>query len=34
MCTLGMTCQVCEGRLQGGIQSDFVPAFQGLDNVA
>jgi hypothetical protein len=31
MSTLGMARQICDGRLQGGIQPDHVATLQGLD---
>ena len=34
MSALGMTRQIGDGRLQGGIEPRHVPTLQGLDNVA
>ena len=34
MRALGMACQICYGRLQGGIQTGDVPTLSGLDQVA
>jgi hypothetical protein len=34
MRALGMTCQIGDGRLQGGLQTGDVPTLEGLDQVA